>query len=80
MIYLVAIICLLAADLFIVIGYLSHWSSINKDILNDEKKKLEAWAETEAEIMAEERVKEILNSIQYTKRVELVNESDINWG
>lgn len=78
--FLVAVLVLLAADLFIVIGYLSHWSSISKDILADEKKKLIEWAETEAEVRAEERVKEILNGIQYTKRVELVNESDIYWG
>lgn len=78
--FLVAVLVLLAADLFIVIGYLSHWSSISKDILADEKKKLIEWAETEAEVRAEERVREILNGIQYTKRVELVNESDIYWG
>lgn len=69
MIFLVAVLVQLAADLFIVIGYISH-----------EKKKLIKWAETEAEVRAEERVKEILNGIQYTKRVELVNESDIYWG
>lgn len=78
--FLVAVLVLLAADLFIVIGYLYHWSSISKDILADEKKKLIEWAETEAEVRAEERVREILNGIQYTKRVELVNESDIYWG
>lgn len=80
MAYVIGTAMLLATTVAIVCGYMAHWQKIMKDIIEDEKRK--AWADADAEIeaRAEERAKEILNSIQYTKRVQLINESDINWG
>ena len=80
MAYVIGIAMLLAAVVAIVCGYMAHWKRIVTDIIADEKRKVWANAEEEIEARAEERAKEILNSIQYTKRVELINESDINWG
>ena len=80
MIYIIGIAVLIAAIAFILVGYIGHLNAVMKDIIAEEKRK--AWADADAEIerRAEERAKEILNSIQYNKRVQLVNESDINWG
>lgn len=80
MIYFIGILFLLGANAFIIIGYMAHWKSIVSDIIKDEKEKVWAEADAEIEARAEERAKEILNSIQYSKRIQLVNESDINWG
>lgn len=80
MMYVVGIGLFLAAVVAIFCGYMAHWKSIVKDIIEDEKRRVWAYAEAEIEARAEERAKEILKSIQYSKRVQLVNESDINWG
>ena len=80
MAYVIGIAMLLAAVVAIVCGYMAHWQKIMRDIISDEKHKVWANADAEIEARAEERAKEILNSIQYTKRVQLINESDINWG
>lgn len=80
MMYVIGIAMLLAAVVAIVCGYMAHWQKIMQDIIADEKRKVWADADAEIEARAEERAKEILNSIQYSKRIELVNESDINWG
>lgn len=80
MIYFIGILFLLAAFAFIIIGYMVHWKKIVTDIIEDEKRRVWAEAEAEIEARAEERAKEILNSIQYSKRIQLINESDINWG
>lgn len=80
MAYVIGIAMLLAAVVAIVCGYMAHWQKIMQDIIADEKRKVWANADAEIEARAEERAKKILNSIQYTKRVELINESDINWG
>lgn len=80
MMYVIGIAMLLAAVVAVVCGYMAHWQKIMQDIIADEKRKVWANADAEIEARAEERAKEILNSIQYSKRIELVNESDINWG
>lgn len=71
---------LILAVALIVIGYMMHWRKIVDDIIREEKSKVWADADEEIEARAEERAKEILKSIRYTKRVELINESDIDWG
>lgn len=80
MAYVIGIAMLLAAVVAIVCGYMAHWQKIMQDIIADEKRKVWANADAEIEARAEERAKEILNSIQYSKRIQLINESDINWG
>lgn len=80
MAYIIGTAMLIAANVAIVCGYMAHWQKIMKDIIVDEKRKVWANADAEIEARAEERAKEILSSIQYTKRVQLINESDINWG
>jgi hypothetical protein len=80
MAYVVEIAMILAVNVAIMCGYHAHWQKVMKDIIADEKQKVWEDADAEIEAHAEERAKEILNSIQYTKRVELINESDINWG
>lgn len=80
MVYAIGVVMLLAANVAIVCGYMAHWKRIVTDIIKEEKSKVWADADAEIEARAEERAKDILNSIQYTKRVQLINESDINWG
>lgn len=80
MIYVIEIAVQLAANVAIMCGYMAYWKRIVKDIIADEKRKVWEDADAEIEARAEERAKEILNSIQYSKRIQLINESDINWG
>lgn len=80
MAYVIEITMILAVNVAIMCGYHAHWKKVMKDIIADEKQKVWADADAEIEARAEERAKEILNSIQYTKRIQLINESDINWG
>lgn len=80
MYYVIGIAILLAFVVAVMCGFMSHWQKIMKDIIEDEKRKVLADADAEIEARAEERAKEILNSIQYSKRIQLINESDINWG
>lgn len=80
MAYIIGIAMLIAANVAIVCGYMAHWKRIVTDIIADEKQKVWEDADSEIEARAEERAKEILNSIQYSKRIQLINESDINWG
>ena len=51
-----------------------------RDILRDEKRRLRAWAEQRAEIMAEERLRELLLRVRIRVPVTLINESGIDWG
>lgn len=69
-----------AAMAAIVIGFLGHWHSINKDILKDEKQRLTAWARQYAAQLAEQKFREYVRSIRINVPVELINESDIDWG
>lgn len=80
MVYVIGITMLLGAIVAIICGYMAHWNRIVRDIIEDERRKVWAEADAEIEARAEERAREILSSIRYTKRVELVNQSDINWG
>jgi hypothetical protein len=80
MFYVIGITMLLGAIVAIICGYMAHWKRIVEDIIEEEKRKVWSEADAEIEARAEERAREILSSIRYTKRVELVNESDINWG
>lgn len=68
------------ALLIIAFGYWAHLKIVMADILADEKKKLREWAYNEAEIRAQERVREILGKLRVNIPVQLINESDMNWG
>lgn len=61
-------------------GYWLHLRMVAKDILDDDRKKLREWAYREAQIRADEQVRDILNSLQVNIPVKLVNESNIDWG
>lgn len=76
------------ACLFIVCGgaiggaaaYCLHMRSIMRDILRDEKERLRIWARNHAEMMAQERLADLLRHLRVNVPVTLVNESDIDWG
>lgn len=80
MFYVIGITMLLGAIVAIICGYMAHWKRIVDDIIEEEKRRVWAEADAEIEARAEERAREILNSIRYSKRIQLINESDINWG
>jgi hypothetical protein len=50
------------------------------DVLKEERQKLRDWARKEAQIRADEQVRDILGNMQVNMPVVLVNESDMNWG
>lgn len=70
MLFIVAIVC----------GFLGHWKSINKDILREDRKRLQEWAREYAERRAHELLREYVRSIRINVPVRLINESDISWG
>lgn len=70
MLFIVAIVC----------GFLGHWKSINKDILREDRKRLQEWAREYAERRAHELLREYVASIRINVPVRLINESDIPWG
>lgn len=61
-------------------GYWLHLRMVAKDILDDDRKKLREWAYKEAQIRADEQVRDILSGLEVNMPVVLVNESDMNWG
>lgn len=61
-------------------GYWLHLRMVAKDILDDDRKKLREWAYREAQIRADEQVRDILNNLQVNMPVVLVNESNMDWG
>jgi hypothetical protein len=61
-------------------GYWLHLRIVAKEILDDDRKKLREWAYREAQIRADEQVRDILGNMQVNMPVVLVNESDMNWG
>lgn len=61
-------------------GYCLHMRAVVLDILRSEKKRLRDWAEREAEIMAEERLTELIRHLRINVPVTLINESGIDWG
>ena len=78
--WIVGILAIVLANIALICGYMSHWKKIMQDIIEDEKEKVWADADAEIERRANKRVREILRGIRYTKKVELVNESNIKWG
>ena len=76
------------ACLFIVCGgaivgaaaYCLHMRSIMRDILRDEKERLKVWAAGRADVMAQERLKELLRHLRINVPITLVNESNVDWG
>ena len=66
--------------LILIGGYWLHLRIVAKEILDDDRKKLREWAYKEAQIRADEQVRDILNSLQVNMPVVLVNESNMDWG
>lgn len=60
--------------------FLWHWKKINRDILNEDRKRLNEWAHRYAEQLAEQMFREYVRNLRVNVPVRLVNESDINWG
>lgn len=60
--------------------YCLHMRAVVRDILREEKRRLQAWAIREAERRAHQRTIELLRHMQISVPVTLVNESDIRWG
>ena len=66
---------------FILIGgYWLHLRIVAKEILDDDRKKLREWAYKEAQIRADEQVRDILGNLNVSIPVKLVNESNMDWG
>lgn len=68
-----------------VIGILAaawclHLKMIVDDIIRSEKKMLREWAEQYARKLAMKMLKDLLRNLRITFPVELINESDIDWG
>lgn len=74
----VVIVC--SGAVALAAAYCLHMRTNVRDILRDEKCRLRAWAEQRAEIMAKERLRELLLRVRIRVPVTLVNESDIDWG
>ena len=60
--------------------YCLHMRAVARDIIRDEKRRLQAWAIREAERRAHQRTVELLRHLEISVPVTLVNESDIQWG
>lgn len=61
-------------------GYWLHMRIIARDILADDRRKLREWASKEAQIRADEQVRDILGNLNVNIPVKLVNESNMDWG
>ena len=73
--------CCGAVPMLILCGiYVLHMKSVVADIIADEKQKVRDTATLEINERVNERVKEIIGSMQVNVPVALVNESDIDWG
>lgn len=67
-------------SIILVGGYWLHLRIIAKDILEDERRKLREWAYKEAQIRADEQVRDILGNLNVNIPIKLVNESNMDWG
>ena len=61
-------------------GYWLHLRIIAKNILDEDRRKLREWAYKEAQIRADEQVRDILGNLNVNIPVKLVNESNMDWG
>ena len=76
------------ACLFIVCGgaiggaaaYCLHMRSIMRDILRDDRERLKEWAAGQADVLAQERLTELLRHLRINVPITLVNDSDVDWG
>lgn len=75
-----AVLAVSAAQTLIFGGWALHLRSVVKDILREEKHRLRLDAARQADLLAHKRVREILSSLRVEVGVQLVNESDTNWG
>ena len=70
----------IGAVIFIAGGYCLHLTKVVEDIIRKEKARLRAWAVKYAEQLARQRLAELLRNVRISVPVELINESDIDWG
>lgn len=70
---------ILLAFTALVVGFLGHWKSVDRDILREDRKRLEAWARQHAAEMARRMFREYVENMRINVPVVLVNESDIPW-
>lgn len=64
----------------LAVTYCLHMRAVARDIIREEKRRLQAWAIREAERRAHQRTIELLRHLEISVPVTLVNESDIQWG
>lgn len=74
------IIVLMLFFVTIIIGFLVHWKSVSDDILKEDRRRLNAWAIQYAERRAHELLREYVANIRINVPVQLINESDMDWG
>lgn len=71
---------LMLSGVLLVAAFLWHWRKIDRDILRDDRKRLTAWAQRYARQLAEQMFREYVRNLRVNVPVQLINESDINWG
>lgn len=71
---------LLLVDALVLSLARAHDQRQNRRYLHAETERIERWAEERAEQLANERISELRMNVRTKIPVELVNESDINWG
>lgn len=76
----IGLLVAVGAVTFIAGGYCLHLKKVVEDIIRKEKARLRAWAVKYAEQLARERLAELLRNVRISVPVELINESDIDWG
>lgn len=70
----------IGAVIVIAGGYCLHLKKVVEDIIRKEKARLRAWAVKYSEQLARQRLAELLRNVRINVPVELINESDIDWG
>lgn len=71
---------LMLSGVLIVAAFLWHWRKIDKGILRDDRHKLTLWAKDYAQKLARQMFMDYVRGMQINVPVQLINESDINWG
>ena len=74
------IVVLYLTIITVVVGFLVHWRKIDKDILDEDREALKDWAYRYAKRLAQKMFREYVRNLVITFPIELINESDIEWG
>ncbi len=64
----------------LAVGFIWHWRKVDRDILRDDRKRLNAWAHRYARLLARDMLRDYLCRLKVDIPVTLINESDIDWG